>query len=222
MLIPVSVKKKAGHLMHMGVFWWNILLRQQDKTSVTHWALQVGFLEGHVTGDLSLKRLLRIEILESLFRALEKGCLFDDLTRDLVSLGTRFDMCLSRQQADCIDGAMRWLEKTGEPGILLQVQRLGNHKMRFLTLSYLFTEYAHYIHAMAYDKEDTIDRLTTANCKCCVKKSEEMKNRGNDLFRRKKYDAAIKYYTKAIRYHPDNHFLYGNRALCFINSEKYL
>ncbi|XP_061104846.1 E3 ubiquitin-protein ligase TTC3 isoform X2 [Conger conger] len=219
--IPVSVKKKSGHLMHMGVFWWNILLRQQDKTSVTHWAVQVGFLDGYVTSDLSLKRLFKIEILESLFRALEKGCLSDELTRHLVSLGTRFDMCPSSQQADCMVGAMRWLEMTGEPGIQLQVQRLGNPKIRYLTLSYLFTEYAHYVHAMAYDKEDTIERLITANCKCCVKKSEEMKNKGNDLFRRKKYDAAVKYYTKAIRYHPDNHFLYGNRALCFINSEKY-
>ncbi|KAJ8347748.1 hypothetical protein SKAU_G00263370 [Synaphobranchus kaupii] len=226
MQIPVSVKKKTGHLMHMGVFWWNILLRhecslrQQDKTSITQWAIQVGFLDGHVTSDMSLKKLFKIEILESILRALEKGCLSDDLSRSLVSLGTRFDMCPSTQQADCMDGAISWLERT-EPGVPLQVLRLGNQRIRFLTLSYLFTEYAHYVHAMAYDKEDTIDRLTSSNCKCCVKKSEEMKTKGNDLFRRKKYDAAVKYYTKAIRYHPDNHFLYGNRALCFINSEKY-
>ncbi|KAJ8267134.1 hypothetical protein GJAV_G00138870 [Gymnothorax javanicus] len=219
--IPVPEKKRAGHLMHMGVFWWNILLRQQDKTSVTQWAMQVGFLDTHVTSDLSLRRLFRIEILESLFRALERGCLSDDMTRCMVSLGARFDMCAPMQYAFCMDSAMRWLERTGEPGIHQQVMRLGTQKIRFLTLSYLFTEYAHYIHAMAYDKDDTMERLVTANCKCCVKKSEEMKNRGNDLFRRKKYDAAVKYYTKAIRFHPDNHFLYGNRAKCFINSEKY-
>ncbi|XP_064207284.1 E3 ubiquitin-protein ligase TTC3 isoform X2 [Anguilla rostrata] len=221
MQIPVSLKKKAGHLMHMGVFWWSILLRQQEKTSVTHWAIQVGFLDSHLTSDLSLKRLFKLEILESLLRALEKGCLSDDLTKCMVTLGARFDMGPSGHQADCMERALHWLERTGEPGILLQVQRLGSPRMRFLTLSYLFTEYAHYVNAMAYDKDDTINRLTTANCKCCVKKSEEMKTKGNDLFRRKKFNAAVKYYTKAIQYHPDNHLLYGNRALCFINSEKY-
>ncbi|XP_016087954.1 E3 ubiquitin-protein ligase TTC3-like [Sinocyclocheilus grahami] len=49
-----------------------------------------------------------------------------------------------------------------------------------------------------------------------------MKIKGNEHFQKKKYDLALKWYTKAIKYHPSNHLLYGNRALCYIRSEKYL
>uniref|UniRef100_A0A4W5P2Q7 Stress-induced phosphoprotein 1 n=1 Tax=Hucho hucho TaxID=62062 RepID=A0A4W5P2Q7_9TELE len=49
-----------------------------------------------------------------------------------------------------------------------------------------------------------------------------MKAKGNDQFQKKKYEAAVKYYSKAIKYHPENHIIYGNRALCYIRSEKYL
>ncbi|MGH0129798.1 UNVERIFIED_CONTAM: hypothetical protein FKN15_052149 [Acipenser sinensis] len=53
-----------------------------------------------------------------------------------------------------------------------------------------------------------------------VKKSEDMKKKGNDQYQKRKYDSAIKWYTKAIKYHPENHILYGNRAICFIRCDK--
>ncbi|KAG9351552.1 hypothetical protein JZ751_022803 [Albula glossodonta] len=217
-LIPSHTKKKTCHMMHMCVFWWHILLRQQDKSSTTQWAVQVGFLDNHVTGDLSLKRLYKIEVLESILRALEKGCLSDELTKQLVFLGNQFGLS---QQADCVDEAVRFLEKTGEPDIASQIQRLGCLRIRFLTLSFVFSEYAQYVQAMAYNKEEMMTQLDTANCRCCVQRSEEMKNKGNELFQKRKYDAAVKWYTKAIKYYPENYILYGNRALCFIRSEKY-
>jgi tetratricopeptide (TPR) repeat protein len=39
---------------------------------------------------------------------------------------------------------------------------------------------------------------------------------GNDYFLAKKYEEAIKYYSEAIKYNPDNAILYSNRRYIFI------
>uniref|UniRef100_A0A8C5G3G8 RING-type E3 ubiquitin transferase n=1 Tax=Gouania willdenowi TaxID=441366 RepID=A0A8C5G3G8_GOUWI len=52
--------------------------------------------------------------------------------------------------------------------------------------------------------------------------SEEMKKKGNENFQKMQYEDAVKFYTKAISYYPDNHIIYGNRALCYIRCKKYL
>ncbi|XP_036379577.1 E3 ubiquitin-protein ligase TTC3 isoform X1 [Megalops cyprinoides] len=200
--------------MHLYVFWWHILLRQQDKHSTTQWAVQMGFLDQHVTSDLSMKRLYRIEILESILSAMEKGCLSEDSTKRLFFLCNQFDV-------DCVEEAMRWLEDTGEPEIASKVHKLGPKRQRVLALSFVFTEYVHYVHAMAFNKNDIIAHYASPACKCCVERSEGMKTKGNELFQKRKYDAAVRWYTRAIKFHPENHILYGNRALCFIRSEKY-
>uniref|UniRef100_H3C3U7 RING-type E3 ubiquitin transferase n=1 Tax=Tetraodon nigroviridis TaxID=99883 RepID=H3C3U7_TETNG len=55
-----------------------------------------------------------------------------------------------------------------------------------------------------------------------VPKSEAMKERGNRFFEKKQYKEAIKFYTEAISCYPENYLIYGNRALCYIRSHKYL
>lgn len=50
----------------------------------------------------------------------------------------------------------------------------------------------------------------------CVKQGELMKMRGNEEFSKEKFEIAVIYYTRAIEYRPENHLLYGNRALCFL------
>lgn len=45
MKIKPEVKKQVGHLMHVSVFWWHILLRQQENHPTTFWAVEMGFLD---------------------------------------------------------------------------------------------------------------------------------------------------------------------------------
>lgn len=45
--------------------------------------------------------------------------------------------------------------------------------------------------------------------------AEEYKKKGNDFFKDKKYDDAIKQYNKAIQLNPDNASYYSNRAACW-------
>ncbi|XP_066555587.1 E3 ubiquitin-protein ligase TTC3 isoform X2 [Amia ocellicauda] len=214
--IHPSLKKETCHVMHIYVFWWHILLRQQETSRTTKWAVQVGFLDANIRNDLSLKRLYKIEILESILRALAKGTLSDDLAKHLIIISERFS-----RSYNCVDEAVHWLERTGEPEIASMILKLGTKRLRWLILSFVFTEYAQYMEAMAIKKMDVIAECKNSSCDCCVKKSEEMRKKGNDQFQKRKFDAAVKWYTKAIKYHPENHYLYGNRALCFIRSDKY-
>uniref|UniRef100_A0A674B3A1 RING-type E3 ubiquitin transferase n=1 Tax=Salmo trutta TaxID=8032 RepID=A0A674B3A1_SALTR len=215
--IPVILKKKAAQLMKLYAFWYHILLRQENHNT-TRWAVQVGFLDSNVSNDLSLKRLHKIEILEAILRAMEKGCLLEDQTRHMIWISNKFNLHVP----EVLDDAIRWLERTGEPRIKLRVQELGPRGNCFAALQLIFTEYAHYTQAMGVNRKKMMRELAQDPGQWSIEKSEEMKTRGNDQFQKKKYDAAVKCYSKAIKYHPENHIIYGNRALCYIRSEKYL
>ncbi|XP_057308946.1 RNA polymerase II-associated protein 3-like [Hydractinia symbiolongicarpus] len=47
------------------------------------------------------------------------------------------------------------------------------------------------------------------------------KEKGNQLFKEGKYDAAINRYTDAIALHPNNPILYANRGMALLKTEKY-
>ncbi|KAK1800424.1 hypothetical protein P4O66_005652, partial [Electrophorus voltai] len=218
--IKPEVKKAVGHMLHISVFWWHILFRQQENHTTTAWAVDTGFLDSNVSNDLSLKRLHRIEILELILNTMEK-CLADRdperRAKDLVSISTSFKM-----QEDCLAHAVSYLEESGPPGLSRKLLDLGRKELRYQILRFIFTEYARYVQVMSCSKTNMIRELTVDPELWCLQKSEEMKNKGNEQFQKKKYDLAVKWYTKAIKHHTSNHFLYGNRALAFIRCEKYL
>ncbi|XP_010869150.3 E3 ubiquitin-protein ligase TTC3 isoform X2 [Esox lucius] len=215
--IPVSLKKKAAQLMHVCGFWYHILLCRGNHNT-TRWAVQVGFIDSNVSNDLSLKRLHRIEILEAILRAMDKGCLLDEQTRHMVWISNKFNLHVP----EALDDAMRWLEWTGEHRIKQRVQELGPSRNCFAALQFIFTEYAHYTQAMGANRKKLMSELAKGPDQCSNERSEEMKSKGNDHFQKKKYDSAVKCYSKAIKYNPYNHIIYGNRALCYIRCEKYL
>lgn len=43
--IDPELRRLAGHLLHVSVFWWHILYKQQDNHSTTAWAVDMGFLD---------------------------------------------------------------------------------------------------------------------------------------------------------------------------------
>ncbi|RXN18895.1 E3 ubiquitin- ligase TTC3 isoform X1 [Labeo rohita] len=218
--IKPEVKKHVGHLMHVSVFWWHILLRQQDSHPTTFWAVEMGFLDSNVSNDLSLKRLEKIEILESILDAMERGLSHPNMesrARAVVSLSSLFSAW-----SDCLPEAIGWLRDSGAPDIGKKLLDLGSVEMRYRTLCFVFNEYSRYLQVISCSVKKAIEELKLEPDRWTLTKSEEMKNKGNEQFQKKKYDLALKWYTKAIKYHPSNHILYGNRALCYIRSEKYL
>ncbi|KAF4108623.1 E3 ubiquitin-protein ligase TTC3 isoform X2 [Onychostoma macrolepis] len=222
--IKPEVKKHVGHLMHVSVFWWHILLRQQDNHPTTFWAVEMGFLDSNVSNDLSLKRLEKIEILESILDAMERGLSYPDMEMNaqaVVSLSSFFsEVCL--QEKDCLPEAIGWLQDYGAPDIGKKLKDLGSVEIRYRTLRFVFNEYSRYLQVISCSKKKAIEELKSEPDPWTLSKSEDMKNKGNEQFQKKKYDLALKWYTKAIKYHPSNHILYGNRALCYIRLEKYL
>uniref|UniRef100_A0A8C1ZC21 RING-type E3 ubiquitin transferase n=1 Tax=Cyprinus carpio TaxID=7962 RepID=A0A8C1ZC21_CYPCA len=218
--IKPEVKKHVGHLMHVSVFWWHILLRQQDNHPTTFWAVEMGFLDSNVSNDLSLKRLEKIEILESILDAMERGLSHSDMetkARAVVSLSRLFSA-----DEDCLPEAIAWLRDSGAPDVGKKLMDLGSVEIRYRTLRFVFNEYSRYLQVISCSKKKAIEELKSEPDSWTLSKSEDMKNKGNEQFQKKKYDLALKWSTKAIKYHPCNHILYGNRALCYIRSEKYL
>ncbi|XP_051973434.1 LOW QUALITY PROTEIN: E3 ubiquitin-protein ligase TTC3-like [Xyrauchen texanus] len=217
--IKPEIKKQLGHMMHVSVFWWPILLRPQESHPNTFWAVEMGFLDSNVSNDLSLKRLQKIEILETILEAMERRLTRRDMTnqaRSVVSLSRHFTM-----QDDCLSAATHWLE-VSVPCVRKKLLELGSVEIQYRTLTFVFSEYARYLQVMSCSKKRAKAELRTEPDPWALSKSEEMKNKGNEQFQKRKYDLALKCYTKAIKYHPSNHLLYGNRALCFLRSEKNL
>ncbi|KAM6970068.1 E3 ubiquitin-protein ligase TTC3 [Aplochiton taeniatus] len=216
--IPMSVRKQAAQLMNVNAFWYHIMLLRLESHKTTRWAVQVGFIDANVSIDLSLKRLSRIEVLEAILRAMEKGCFVENQTRHLIWISNKFNL----HSPEVLDDALHWLEKTREPLIRQSVQELGHKGIIYTTLQHIFTEYAHYVQAMGVNRKKLMRELSAPPSAWAIEKCEEMKSKGNDQFQKKKYEAALKFYSKAIKLYPENHVIYGNRALCHIRCEKYL
>uniref|UniRef100_W5KNG0 RING-type E3 ubiquitin transferase n=1 Tax=Astyanax mexicanus TaxID=7994 RepID=W5KNG0_ASTMX len=214
--IKLEVREAVGHMMHISVFWWHILFRQQDNHDTTAWAVDMGFLDSNVSNDLNLKRLHRIELLELILNTVERCVCFPLLLQHVLNSSN------TQEHKECLVKAVSWLEEFGPTGLSRRLLDLGSKHIRYQILQFIFIEYARYIQVMSCSKKKMIRELSVDPDQWNLQKSEEMKNKGNEQFQKKKYDMAVKWYTKAIKYHTNNHLLYGNRALCFIRCEKYL
>ena len=50
---------------------------------------------------------------------------------------------------------------------------------------------------------------------------DELKQKGNDAMKDKKFDSAVKFYSEAIKLDPNNHVLYSNRSAAYMKQERY-
>uniref|UniRef100_A0A3Q4GRU9 RING-type E3 ubiquitin transferase n=1 Tax=Neolamprologus brichardi TaxID=32507 RepID=A0A3Q4GRU9_NEOBR len=182
--IPVDKKREAVQRMKICSFWLPILL-QRDECDTVRWAIEIGLISANENNDINLKHIRRIEIVETIFRALERGV----------------------RSADILDDAFRWLLRTGEPDIQKQMTDASSKDL------------------MLFFSLPVFECISLPPVEINIflpQKSEEMKKKGNEHFEKQHYEEAVKYYSKAIEYYPDNHKLYGNRALSFIRCKKYL
>ncbi|XP_062289741.1 E3 ubiquitin-protein ligase TTC3 [Scomber scombrus] len=216
--IPTEVKQEANLLMKLSAFWLPILLRQDNFGIVVRWAADIHIIDPHDRDHMSLKHLKRIEILEAIFRALERGSVKKPHSKQLFWISKKLNL----RSPEVFEDALQFLERTGEPNIRSRVMDLGHQNVRFVVLHLIFTEFAQYLWEMGAKREKTMTELKTQTGEGDKKRSEEMKRKGNDYFQKNQYEDALKFYSKAIKYYPENHKLYGNRALCFIKCNKYL
>ncbi|XP_031724821.1 E3 ubiquitin-protein ligase TTC3 isoform X2 [Anarrhichthys ocellatus] len=216
-LISAETRRDAGQRMRICAFWLPILLQREESGPTVCWALQLG-LTSNGSDEISLKNLNRIEIVEAILRALERGTVKRDQTKQVVLISNMFNL----RSSGVLDDALQWLERTGEPNIRHRVMDLGHTHMCHTALHLIFTEFAKYIQEMGSHFERTMKSLTARPAEYLIEKSEDMKKKGNENFQKKQYEDAVKFYSKAITFYPDNHIVYGNRALCYIRSKKYL
>ncbi|KAM7374694.1 hypothetical protein PAMP_007338 [Pampus punctatissimus] len=175
--VSVDVKKEAAQLMKLCTFWLPILLRNNELSSTACWAIEIGLIDQYDRENLSLKHLRKIETLEAILRALEKGSMKKEQTKHVILISNKFTM---RSQG-VLEDALQWLERTGEPFIHPHIQEFGHESTYVTALQHIFAEYSQYLREMGTNR------------------SEEMKKRGNEKYEKKQYEEAVKLYSKAIK-----------------------
>lgn len=217
--IPSDTKRDACQRMKVCVFWLPILLQREESSCLAGWALEIGLISSKDSEDLSMKNLRNIASVEAILRALEKGTMNKDQTKHVFMISNMFNL---HRSPDVLDDALRWLERTGEPAVRCHLLALGHGHTCFTALHLIFTEFAKFVQRMSSNLERTMKSLLATPGDYQVEKSEEMKKKGNENFEKQQYEDAVKFYSKAIKHYPDNHKIYGNRALCYIRCKKFL
>ncbi|XP_020496201.2 E3 ubiquitin-protein ligase TTC3 [Labrus bergylta] len=213
--IPFDMRMLALLRMKLCAYWLPMLLKRNQSSSIAQWALEIGLINSN--HDISMKQLKKIEIVEAVFRALENGTLKKDQTKHVFWISRRF--CLRSPEA--FEDAIRWLERAGEPLARQHIQDFGLVSTGYSVLLGLFTEFARFIYKMGTNFERTMNALLVQPSGHSKDKCEEMKKKGNEKFQSQEYEEAVKFYSKAIKLNPENHMVYGNRALCFIRCKNY-
>ncbi|XP_023117643.2 E3 ubiquitin-protein ligase TTC3 isoform X2 [Amphiprion ocellaris] len=215
--LPLATKRDAAQRMKICSFWLPIMLQREDSP-IAAWALEIGLVNPKDNEDLSLKQLRKIESVEAIIRALEKGTILKNQPRHVLIISNMFNL----RSPEVLEDALKWLDGTGEPAIRQRLLELGHGHTCFTALHLIFTEFAKFVQEMGGSYDKTMKALFCKLADYQVEKSNEMKRKGNESFQKQEYEEAVKFYSKAIKFYPDNHLLYGNRALCYIRSKNYL
>ncbi|XP_037759993.1 E3 ubiquitin-protein ligase TTC3 isoform X8 [Chelonia mydas] len=203
---PVHVLKDYCDVIKIYIIW-PFLFKLENKPVVTD-------LSNSYFCELSLKRLWDIEVLEDLVDLAKKVVNNPFFISGILSIGTRIE-----NRVFDIGAALAWVKCTGEFSVLQKLEELGDYC--WPPLEAFFAKYKHYITKVALEDCNLVEEFEVQSCENCIKKSEFMKKRGNCEFSQEKFAFAISSYTKAIEFCPENHLLYGNRALCFLLTEQY-
>ncbi|KAM6448322.1 E3 ubiquitin-protein ligase TTC3 isoform 2-T4 [Liasis olivaceus] len=164
--------------------------------------------------ELNLEKLYQIETLEDVTDIVKKFADNQLFISGILTTETDTDNGIL-STSEVFD----WIKYVDDVGILQKLGKLGDYCWSFLKL--FFFAYKYYISKVILEDYNLVEAFESYYCDNCMMNSESMKKRGNEAFAKGTFDTAVTFYTKAIELWPENHLLYGNRALCFLRTGQY-
>ncbi|XP_032304784.1 E3 ubiquitin-protein ligase TTC3 isoform X1 [Coturnix japonica] len=202
---PVDKLREYCNIIKIRIFW-PLLFQSESNYLVADWGI-------HIL-DWNWKKLCDLVLVEDLVDLTKKVVNVPHFIGGILRIGSR----LENGFFDVRD-ALDWIRCTGNINILQKLEKLGD--FGWLYLETFFGGCKYYITKVALEDCNLVEEFKAVTCENCRKKSESMKQKGNEEFSQGKIDHAIVSYTKAIEFCPANHLLYGNRALCLILTKQY-
>nr|XP_013001571.1 E3 ubiquitin-protein ligase TTC3 isoform X1 [Cavia porcellus] len=189
--------------------FWPLLFKHQHASVIPRFHPCVEPSNSHAS-EISLRKLQCLELMEDIVDLAKKVSSDSFLIEGLLKIGYKIE-----NKMLAMEEALNWIKYTGDVTIL---PKLGSIDSSWPLLSVFFTEYKYHITKAVTENCNLLEEFKTQSCADCIEQGELMKMKGNEEFSKERFDIAIIYYTRAIEYRPDNHFLYGNRALCFLRT----
>ncbi|XP_062945155.1 E3 ubiquitin-protein ligase TTC3 isoform X2 [Cynocephalus volans] len=208
---PISVLQDYCDAIKISIFW-PLLFQHQNSSVISRLHPCVEAINSRAS-EISLKKLQYLELMEDIVDLAKKVVNDSFLIGGLLRIGYKIE-----NKILAMEEALNWVKYTGDVTIL---PKLGSVDNCWPMLSIFFTEYKYHITKVVTENCNLLEELKTPNCAECVEQGELMKMKGNEEFSKERFDIAIIYYTRAIEYRPENHLLYGNRALCFLRTGQF-
>nr|KAF6384050.1 tetratricopeptide repeat domain 3 [Pipistrellus kuhlii] len=207
---PVSVLRDYCDAIKIHIFW--PLLFQHQHSSIISRLYPCVEANFHAS-EISLKELQHLELMEDIVDLAKKVMNNSFFIGGLLRIGYKIENNIL-----AMEEALNWVKYTGDGAIL---SKLGAVENCWPMLSIFFTEYKYHITKVVTENCNILEEFERQTCLECIQQGELMKMKGNEEFSKERFDLAILYYSRAIEYSPENHHLYGNRALCFIRTGQF-
>ncbi|XP_036707090.1 E3 ubiquitin-protein ligase TTC3 isoform X4 [Balaenoptera musculus] len=208
---PVSILQDYCDAIKIHVFW-PLLFQRQHSSVISRLHPCVEANSSHAS-EISLKKLQHLELMEDIVDLAKKAANDSFFIGGLLRIGYKIE-----NKILAMEEALNWVKYTGDVTIL---PRLGAVDNCWPMLSIFFTEYKYHITKVVTENCNLLEEFKTQSCAECLEQGELMKMKGNEEFSKERFDIAIIYYTRAIECRPENHLLYGNRALCFLRTGQF-
>uniref|UniRef100_A0A8C6E0L2 RING-type E3 ubiquitin transferase n=1 Tax=Moschus moschiferus TaxID=68415 RepID=A0A8C6E0L2_MOSMO len=208
---PVSVLQDYCDAIKVHIFW-PLLFHRKQSSIITrmHSCIRTS---GFHACEISLKKLQQLELMEDIVDLAKKVVNDTFFIGGLLRIGYKIE-----NKILAMEEALNWVKYTGDVTIL---SKLGAVDNCWHMLSIFFTEYKYHITKVVTENCSLLEEFKTQSCAECLEQGELMKMKGNEEFSKERYDVAIIYYSRAIECRPENHLLYGNRALCFLRTGQF-
>ncbi|XP_039713662.1 E3 ubiquitin-protein ligase TTC3 isoform X3 [Pteropus medius] len=208
---PISVLRDYCDAIKIYIFW-PLLFQHQHSSMISRLHPCVEATNSH-SCEISLKKLQHLELMEDIVDLAKKVVNDSFFIGGLLRIGYKIE-----NKILAMEEALNWVKYTGDVTIL---PKLGAVDNCWSLLSIFFTEYKYHITKVVTENCNMLEEFKSQSCAECIEQGELMKIKGNEEFSKERFDVAILYYTRAIEYSPENHLLYGNRALCFLRTGQF-